>query len=436
MKRKIEGKCAIAQISKGGAAITVRGNEHCNLHEMQGILGIIEACGFTKVTSHSAMGLDTLGDGTNVLSVYTDSMDGIVNSMSRPKSVIVVPVSLTGSQTDTHIKSSTITAACKSAIENEYRDSTGTVIVGGGRVIGVYITARNLLVTRDITHNSDGPIVLGKLLTELLKYKAHYNIGGAGKVGIPMKMVKAFDKIDKKIMIGLDPEMGLLNKQGKFVGSPYRGSEIGRDAGDVIELRPKPGSVKDVITNVRALYKSMDKTLGKNLRLVSGGGKVIDKPLGGHIHFNIPNHGSLTTLLDEFIGKPMQSINGSERVVGGHTYGRLGAIARKTHGFEYRTPPSFLGKPDLFAGVIALAFCVASTWKTICNSGSTFEYGCDEKTGAYAKEYEKLTYYTRYKKHINAFLEYVNSDELSMEETDVLAAWAIREAVCLEDVAI
>lgn len=436
MKKKVEGKYTTLLVDKGATPITIRGAEYCTSGNLHKILGLVGACGFTKVTSHSTMESATLGDGTNVLSIYTGSMDSIVNSMSRPKSVIVTSIGAVGGQLDTFIKRSTTTAACKNATENEYRDGTGAMIVGGGRVLGVYITARNLLVTTDLTHSSNGPTLLGKLLTELFKYKAHYNIGDADKISIATKRINAFDKIDKKIMIGLDPEMGLLNKQGKFVGSPYRGSEIGRDAGDVIELRPKPGSVKEVITNVRALYESMDKTLRKDLRLISGGGKIIDKPLGGHIHFNIPSHAELTALLDEFIGKPIQRINGSERVVGGHSYGHLGAISRKSHGFEYRTPPSFLGKPDLFAGVIAVAFCVASTWKTICNSGMTFEYECNAKTGALAKEYEKLTYYTRYKRHVNAFLEYVNNDELSMEETDVLAAWAIREAVCLEDVTI
>ena len=436
MKRKIEGTCAIAQISKGSAAISVRGAEYCTLDSMRGILGIVDACGFTKVTSHSAMPLAPLGDGTNVLSIYTVAMDRIVNAISRPKSVIVVPVNLVGSQIDTHFTPSIIEAACKSDIESEYRDSTGAMIVGGGRVIGVYIAARNLLVTRDITHKSDGPHVIGQILAELLKYKAHYRIGGAEKITIPFKKMKSFARIDKDIMIGLDPEMGILNKKGAFVGSPYTGREIGRDAGNVVELRPQPGSVKNVIENVRALYESMGKTLGKDLRLVSGGGRCIGKSLGGHIHFNIPSNGFLTVMLDDFIGKPMQRIAGSERRDGEGSYGKLGATSKKTHGFEYRTPPSFIGKPDLFGGVIAVAFCVASTWKTICNSGKTFEYECAKKTGAYAKEYEKLTYYTRYKKHINAFLEYVNNDELSMEETDVLAAWAIRDAICLEDISI
>lgn len=434
MKRKIAGKCLIVKPIDITTGVLVRGTEHCTPDRMKNVLGLVEACGFTKVVSHSG-GRTSLGDGTNVLAIYNSSMSNIVNDMRRPTSVIVVPVGVTGTQLDSHFKASTKTLACKDTTENKYSNKSGAIIVASGKVIGIYCTAKNLLVTTDVTHYSSGPFIVGQILTELLKYKVHYKIGGSEKITLSYTKQRAFARIEKDIMIGLDPELGILNKSGMFVGSPYTGREIGRDVGDVVELRPQPGSVKDVIENVRTLYKSMGKTLRKDYRLVSGGGRCIKKPLGGHIHFNIPSDGYLTAMLDDYIGRPLQRVTGSERV-GGSGYGALGATSNKTHGFEYRTPPSFVGKPDLFAGVIAVAFCVASTWKTLCNRGSIFEYDIDATNGALAEAYTQLTYYKRYKKHIDAFLEYVNNKELSMEETDVLAAWAIREAVCLEDISI
>ncbi len=435
MKRKIEGIRLVAVLGKSTTPINVRGSEYCTPENMYNISGLIAACGFTKVVSHNAP-LTNVGDGTNVLGMYNSNTSSIVNAMQKPKSIIVTAVRVVGGQADTLLNPSTRGLACKDATVTEYHDKSGAIIVGGGRVLGVYCTAKNLLVTSDLTHCADGPSLLAQILAELIKYKAHYKINGSEKIIIPFRKKKVFTRIGKAIMIGLDPEMGILNKKGKFVGSPYTGTEIGRDAGDVVELRPKPGSVKDVIENVRTLYTSMGKTLGKDLRLVSGGGRCIGKSLGGHIHFNIPPNALLTLMLDDFIGKPIQRVTGSERRAGENSYGKLGSIAKKTHGFEYRTPPSFIGKPDMFAGVIAVAYCVASTWKIICNSGKTFEYDVTKANGAHAKSYEQLTYYRRYKKHIDAFLEYVNNDELSMEETDVLAAWAIREAICLEDIVV
>ena len=434
MIKKVEGSCkAIAGTNVDG--VYIGGSEYCVPNRMEEVRGTASVCGFIFVTSHS--GASTrLGDGTNVLAMHNTAMSNIVNELPLPKSIIVVDLALSGCQFDNKFTESIRNGNRAGLRETTYRDSEGALIVTPrNTVIGFYHTAKNLLVTSDITHRVNGPTELIKLLTELLKYKAHYKIGGACKKGVRYTKARMYSKIDKNIMIGLDPEMGILNKVGKFVGSPYTGREIGRDAGDVVELRPKPGTVKQVINNVRELYKHMDKTLGKDLRLVSGGGSIVGRALGGHIHFNIPSNRHLITLLDDFVGKPIQRINGSARG-NGSSYGGLSSFNTKPHGFEYRTPPSFIGKPDLFAGVIAVAYCVASTWKTICNSGSTFEYGCGEVTGAYAKSYEKLTCHSRYKKDIDAFLEYVNNEEKSIEETDVLAAWEIRDAIQLEDISI
>ena len=250
------------------------------------------------------------------------------------------------------------------------------------------------------------------------------------------------------VKVGLDPEFLLFDRHGGFVpardifGRSSTGDEVGVDECDNTgELRPKEGTPAKVIKNTTDLLTKLGSKIKARELLVYAGVSTYaddnyeDIPLGGHIHFNIPYCEDFVEALDAFIGVPMLRMADSDRRED-DAYGELSEWESKPYGFEYRTPPSFIGKPDLFGGVIAVAFCVASTWKTICNSGKTFEYECAKKTGAYAKEYEKLTYYTRYKKHINAFLEYVNNDELSMEETDVLAAWAIRDAICLEDISI
>lgn len=186
MKRKVEGTCLMAEVSKSTTPIRVVGSEYCTQANMNKISGIINACGFTTVVSHHASSID-LGDGTNVLAIYNSAMSRIVNVMRMPKSVIVAPTAVTGGQLDTMLKLPATAAACKDAIKNEYRDKSGAIIVGGGRVLGIYCTARNLLVTTDLTHCANGPLVVAQILTELLKYKAHYKINGSDKIIVPFK---------------------------------------------------------------------------------------------------------------------------------------------------------------------------------------------------------------------------------------------------------
>ena len=131
-KRKIEGTCLAPVMSEAATPAFVRGSEYCTQENMRTISGLIDVCGFTKVVSHNAS-ID-LADGTNVLAIYNSAMARIVNGMRRPKSVIVAPVAVTGTQLDSVLKGSTIGLACKDATESEYRDKSGAVIVGCGKV--------------------------------------------------------------------------------------------------------------------------------------------------------------------------------------------------------------------------------------------------------------------------------------------------------------
>ena len=417
---------------------TIKGREACTPSALSHITPLIKSLGFMKVTSHSDC-LD-IGCGDNTLAMYNKSASTIASRLEIPTSVIAITPSFSGPQADNALATNLKNCAASGCTVTNYTNDKGAVIVSGsGRVIGHYDTKLNLLVLTDLTHNQSAVEKLTDVLKGVQSYREHFNIiGSVKKTKKDKSLVLLFPKIDKKLMIGLDPELAILDKRDQFKSCTFApgggDQEVGSDCGNV-EIRPKPGTPKQLVKTVEELYTKIDKILDKEHRLLSGGGSFVSRTLGGHIHFNIPIHKELTVLLDDFIGKPMKRMNGTDRLKGSG-YGGLGSVKVQPHGFEYRTPPSFVGKPDLFAGVIALAYCIASTWRTISNRGITFEYGCGGTTGAYRSTYEKLTYYKTYAKEIEDFLSYVYDEEKTIEEHDVLAAWQVRDAIILEDVII
>jgi len=439
MTKVIKGK---GKAGESSISLTIQGIEQCTEERLAHLIPIIRELGFKKVTSHNVY-LD-IGDGSNVVALHSDQAVSILAGLEVPTSVIVVTdAKPTGSQGDNCLPVYIRTSTLKAAQTSNYENDRGALIVSKGYgVIGYYNSTLNFLTLTDLTHTSSGVAKLGRVLAQVKHYKDHFGIRTLDGVK-EGRVVLRYPKLPTKLVIGLDPELGIIDKTNVFQSSPFTGGsmndEIGSDGGSV-EIRPAPGTPKQVVKTVKRLYEKMDKRLDKELRLVSGGGSFVHRSLGGHIHFNIPIHKELTELLDDFIGKPMKRMNGSGRGSGsgsaGTSYGKLSSVKRQPHGFEYRTPPSFVGNPELFAGVIAVAYCVASTWRTISNRGITFEYGYDDAKGVFKSAYEKLTCYKTYKKEIEDFLSYVGDEKKTIEVLDVLAAWEVRDAVVLEDITV
>ena len=240
-----------------------------------------------------------------------------------------------------------------------------------------------------------------------------------------------------KVKIGLDPEFLLFNKYDEFVSADEildRGSytsEVGIDQDcETGELRPPAGTPSEMMRTFTRLLRELHKEVkGNKLSVFAGAGRKFPDEdgdnytisLGGHIHFNLHNSARvLSEILDDFIGKPMLKMANSDRKRFG-SYGRLTDYETKPYGFEYRTPPSFIGKPDLFAGVIAVAYCIAKTWVRYRKiRGNVWQYN-DVPT---IQDYQALVSYKTYTEQIDTFLSYVNEGK-SIEETDVLAAWEI-----------
>ena len=171
------------------------------------------------------------------------------------------------------------------------------------------------------------------------------HFGKEVKVNIPKPSVVA--------TVGCDPEFEVL-KDGEVIVPPsiYGGTgehtEIGRDGcGSQLELRPKAGSVEEVVENIRTL-------MGKLKHSIS---VVGDRhPLGGHIHVGLGTCSTptpeLLKLLDYFLGERTIDLSGKAR----ESYRKIGAFERKNWGFEYRTPPSAIFANPEFAR-LSLLIC-------------------------------------------------------------------------------
>lgn len=169
-----------------------------------------------------------------------------------------------------------------------------------------------------------------------------------------------------KLTVGTDPELILtkgekLIKAGDIIEDKY--SKFGVDGHPYIaELRPDAAVYpRDLISSIRKTLASRAMQLQDYSWMV--GPWVLDKPLGGHIHFG-------TKLTDEILQalnnqfapilalvEPSKEAKSRRTIVfyGDRPYGLLGDVREKKWGFEYRTPSSFITTPGLTLGLITVA---------------------------------------------------------------------------------
>lgn len=201
---------------------------------------------------------------------------------------------------------------------------------------GFYCPKYQMFYLSDWTHNR-GCLNVAKFLLPILFEKAMafgFTIEKPSNIETIIKFPKW------KVIIGSDPEFEELEYNNIYSPIPTtidggEHSEIGRDgAGDQIEIRPKPGTLKEVISNIRELILRIPVPIS-----VKG-----DRfPLGCHIHFSIPEElinsyhvATICQLLDDFLGERLIELSGRAR----GSYKKLTAFELKNWGFEYRTLPS------------------------------------------------------------------------------------------------
>jgi len=204
------------------------------------------------------------------------------------------------------------------------------------------------------------------------------------------------------ITVGCDPEFLAVSVNTGSVVS-FRGNcvnehgNVGSDhGGSVGELRPTFGSPKQVVEHIRA-QMAWIKASYPDIQIIAGGGRGYGHSIGGHIHIGgIKLQGSYSSFtrqrnrnmralqidsmnpehkliyaLDFFIGRRMKKVQGGQRGGSGN-YGAPSDIESKTHGFEYRTPPSWLTDPTLAESTLVVAQKIAELWQTKPNAFDVF----------------------------------------------------------------
>jgi len=199
------------------------------------------------------------------------------------------------------------------------------------------------------------------------------------------------------ITLGCDPEFVVIKDDGVALygdtalgysfGDPNKKSAKFGSDGPCVELRPSPAnSTEELVENIRALLNGSSTNRNKimDYRWIGGASyrsQQMDRryPIGGHIHFGLPNieggainpnnmiQNRIARILSELIGIPLVKIDtpkaGERRTSLG--YGKFAEVKNYDHRFEWRTPSGiWLIHPDLSYAVLGASKAVAEEcWK-------------------------------------------------------------------------
>lgn len=257
------------------------------------------------------------------------------------------------------------------------------------------------------------------------------------------------------ITVGCDPEFlvidevnHVINFHGNFTNDH---GNIGSDhGGRVGELRPTHGSPKQVVEHIREQMKIIKDHLGSTKKLVAGGGGDYHESIGGHIHIGglrlqrnytsftrwrnrgmsqlqlntiDPEH-KLIFAFDFFIGLRLQKVQGGKRPRSS-LYGKPSDIETKSHGFEYRTAPSWITDPILAEAVLVIAQKIVELWQIKPDSFDAFI--ASKKRTARRRDYNMLIPAgpeCRYvQQQVNNFRKVAFSKTYKLNNTETLNLW-------------
>lgn len=267
------------------------------------------------------------------------------------------------------------------------------------------------------------------------------------------------------LTVGCDPEFISLDQNDNVTSPSYSimddaHGNIGNDHGTSVgEVRPKHGSPAQVTENIRHLLVAFKRRYPEyKIRAGGGGGEgrryhYGAYSIGGHIHIGgvrvesfprrsvtrynyhgnrnlrFPNDDAkLIYAFDFFIGRRLKKVKGGSRPRGA-SYGRNGDIEWKEHGFEYRTPPSWITDPYLCEATLTMAMRITEMWKT---KPVVFDELFDtRKSIARRRDYDILIPASGAKrdyirKQLAHFKRVVFSRSYQMDRNDVLELWTNR----------
>ena len=159
--------------------------------------------------------------------------------------------------------------------------------------------------------------------------------------------------------LGCDPEL-ICRRNGQFISADRyfkQNSSFGLD-GCESTAEVRPGYSESPIDLTSKIYQILNYGHSKadDLEFYSGH-FVDDYAIGGHIHFSIEPDANIIKALDIVLGSLSNCIDDKEQKQKRERtgYGKLSAYRRKSYGFEYRTPGSFLLSPSTTLVTLTLA---------------------------------------------------------------------------------
>jgi len=220
-------------------------------------------------------------------------------------------------------------------------------------------------------------------------------------------------------MIGADPEFEIYrDNRYIYAANVIRGgltSRLGTDACSSIgEIRPHPGTPEEVIQSIDTILDEGYRQL-RNCKIYSGAGT--NDPIGGHIHFSgVSNDPDFRRTLDVLIGIPLRDISNHASIRSHSSYGNLGEYRVQPHGWEYRTPCSWISHPYIAEGVLTVAYeaakMYADNYKTFNTISEFIAYTSINSTTAFPK--------------IKKFYDIIHSlliHNRKLEEVEIFQAW-------------
>ena len=220
---------------------------------------------------------------------------------------------------------------------------------------------------------------------------------------------------DIPLTIGSDPEFLLTGEDtyvpaDRFISDPGHKSKAGLDGyPHVGELRPSYGTPEEHMEELRLCLSELRSV---PIRTKAGSGAYYGRPLGGHLHFNIPPNLQVVCALEAFVGHPLRKYS-ARSLVG--RFGRPFDIEIKPWGFEYRSLPSWVSHPDLTNMVITSSWCIVNTSRKnhmFVPDENGWEFIVNDNPG-----YEPVL--RAYKKSV------IDSPWTNFETNDILSAWGI-----------
>lgn len=256
---------------------------------------------------------------------------------------------------------------------------------------------------------------------------------------------------DTRILMGMDPEFILVNKEGQVIpASLYldRYGTAGSDAvrvGDEVsyplgELRPAPHADPDSLLKAmrEAMLTAQQCITDTSLQWKAGGLPVPGLPLGGHIHFSgVPLTMSVLQCLDNYLALPLAIVEDPAGRGRRPRYGFLGDFRIQPYGgFEYRTLPSFMVSPLISKASLYIAYLIVLYHDRLRARPLNREryhkayYGgrkevLREVAEKLHQDLTRLPEYLTYSKVIDRLFEYIEEGRNWDESRDIRPLWNI-----------